>query len=93
MNEKPSLETKKNIRVIYVFDIPSNDFHDAFYIKADIMAALMKEHKPYGIYDSFDYDKKILCYETEQECFDAYDAFHKQFPSATYVGRGEMYEN
>ena len=93
MKEKPSLETKKNIRVIYVFDIPSDDFYDAFYIKEDVMNALMEEHKPCREYHSFDYDKKILCYDTEQQCRDAYDAFHKQFPSARYIGKGEIYES
>lgn len=93
MNEKPSLETKKNIRVIYVFDIPSSDFHDALYNKEDVITALMEEHKPYHIYNSFDHNNMILCYETEQQCLDAYNAFHKLIPSATYIGRGEIYEN
>jgi len=93
MKEKPSLETKKNIRVVYVFDIPSGDFYDTFDIKEDAMTALMEEYKPCYTYHSFDYYNKILCYETEQQCLEAYDAFHRLIPSATYIGRGEIYES
>lgn len=92
MKEKTSLETKKNTRIIYAFSIPSGDFYDTFDIKEDIMAALMEEHKPYCTHHTFDYYYKILCYETEQQCLDAYDAFHKLIPSTTYIGRGEMYD-
>lgn len=90
MKEKPSLKTKKDIQVVYAFDIPSSDFYDALATKGDIMNALIKEHKHCFMYHSFDNSKEILCYETEQQCLDAYDAFHKQFPSIKYIGRGEV---
>lgn len=81
---------ERQTKTVYAFDIPSADFYDAFITKEDVITALMEEHKPYHIYNSFDHNNMILCYETEQQCLDAYDAFHKQLPSATYIGRGEV---
>lgn len=92
MKEKPSLKTKKDIQIIYAFNIPSGDFFDALCNREKIITALMKEHKHWCMYHSFDNNKEVLCYETEQQCFDAYDAFHKQFPSIMYIGRGEVYD-
>lgn len=89
MKEKSSLETKKNIRVVYAFDIPSADYYDALTTKRDIIVALIAAYMPYCASSAF--DKEIVCYETEQQCLEAYDAFHKLIPSATYIGRGEVH--
>lgn len=90
MRKKPSLKAKKNSFTVYGFAIPSGDFYDAITTKEDVISALIDEHKPLCVNRPF--GKEILCYETEQQCLDAYDAFHKQFPSATYIGRGEVYD-
>ena len=91
MNEKPSLETKKNIQVVYGFAIPSGDFYNALCDKEGAISALMYEYKPLCVNRPF--GKEILCYETEQQCLGAYNAFHKLIPSATYIGRGEVHES
>lgn len=88
MREKPSLKAKKNIQVVYGFAIPSQDFADALCAEDRIVPDLLYEYKPLCVNRPF--GKEILCYETEQQCLDAYDAFHKQIPSATYIGRGEV---
>lgn len=103
MEEKPSLETEKNNHTIYIFDIPSGDFYNAIATKGDTMNALMTKYKPCWtgrpLDDEILCDKEIFCYETEQQCLDAYDAFHKQIPSTryigrgTYIGKGEVYDN
>lgn len=90
MREKPSLKARENIQVVYGFAIPSGDFFDALTAKENIISTLLYEYKPLCVNRPF--GKEILCYETEQQCLDAYDAFHKQFPSATYIGRGEVYD-
>lgn len=89
MREKPSLEVKKNIHTIYAFEIPSADYFDALTAKRDIIVALIAAYMPYCAGSAF--GKEIVCYETEQQCLDAYDAFHKLIPSATYIGRGEVH--
>lgn len=90
MREKPSLKAKKNIQVVYGFAIPSGKFYEAIITKKDTISTLLHEYKPLCVNRPF--GKEILCYETEQQCLDAYDAFHKQIPSATYIGRGEAYD-
>lgn len=89
MNEKPSLKAKKNIQVVYGFAIPSGDFYEALSAKEGFVSDLMYEYKPLCVNRPF--GKEILCYETEQQCREAYDAFHRLIPSATYLGRGEVH--
>ena len=91
MREKPSLKAKKNGRTIYAFDIPSSDYYDALTAKRDIIVALIAAYMPYCASSAF--GKEIVCYETEQQCLEAYNAFHKLIPSATYIGRGEVHDD
>jgi len=81
---------ERQTKTVYGFAIPSGDFYNALCDKEGAISALMYEYKPLCVNRPF--GKEILCYETEQQCLDAYDAFHKQIPSATYIGRGEVYD-